>query len=85
MVTRWYRCPELLLQEPYTSAVDMWSVGCIVAELLDMLNTLNYPGERRRILFPGRSDVVKNIKLSTQQNSFIPPPPPSTPPLHFSA
>lgn len=29
VVTRWYRCPELLLapKEPYSSAVDIWSVG----------------------------------------------------------
>ena len=33
--TRWYRAPELLLgSEYYTTAVDMWSVGCILAELL---------------------------------------------------
>ena len=33
--TRWYRAPELLWgAEHYTSAVDMWSIGCIFAELL---------------------------------------------------
>uniref|UniRef100_A0A7S3N7K6 Protein kinase domain-containing protein n=1 Tax=Euplotes harpa TaxID=151035 RepID=A0A7S3N7K6_9SPIT len=33
--TRWYRAPELLCgAEHYTSAVDMWSIGCIFAELL---------------------------------------------------
>lgn len=34
VVTRWYRAPELLLSCAYTSAIDMWSVGCILAELL---------------------------------------------------
>jgi len=35
VVTRWYRAPELLLScEHYTAAIDMWSVGCILAELL---------------------------------------------------
>lgn len=35
VVTLWYRAPELLLGAvDYTAAVDMWSVGCIVAELL---------------------------------------------------
>lgn len=35
VVTLWYRAPELLLEErKYTPAVDMWSVGCIFAELL---------------------------------------------------
>lgn len=33
--TRWYRAPELLLGcEDYTGAVDMWSIGCIFAEML---------------------------------------------------
>jgi mitogen-activated protein kinase 1/3 len=37
VVTRWYRAPELiLLQEQYTELIDMWSVGCIYAELLGM-------------------------------------------------
>uniref|UniRef100_A0A7S3R9T4 Mitogen-activated protein kinase n=1 Tax=Dunaliella tertiolecta TaxID=3047 RepID=A0A7S3R9T4_DUNTE len=35
VVTRWYRAPELLLScEHYTAAIDIWSVGCILAELL---------------------------------------------------
>ncbi|KAG2215537.1 hypothetical protein INT45_010723 [Circinella minor] len=35
VVTRWYRPPELFLGERrYTSAIDMWGVGCIVGELL---------------------------------------------------
>jgi mitogen-activated protein kinase 1/3/mitogen-activated protein kinase 6 len=35
VVTRWYRAPELLLScAEYTSAIDVWSVGCIFAELL---------------------------------------------------
>lgn len=38
VVTRWYRAPELiLLQENYTEAIDVWSVGCIFAELLSMI------------------------------------------------
>jgi len=35
VVTLWYRAPELLLgMKDYTTAVDMWSVGCIFAELI---------------------------------------------------
>ena len=43
VVTRWYRAPELLLAPsiPYSEAIDMWSIGCIIAELL-----------RRKPLFP---------------------------------
>ena len=35
VATRWYRAPELLLSaNTYTTSVDMWSVGCIFAEML---------------------------------------------------
>lgn len=34
VVTLWYRCPEILLgSRHYSTAVDMWSVGCIFAEM----------------------------------------------------
>jgi serine/threonine protein kinase len=36
VVTRWYRPPEIILLQEYTSAVDMWSAGCVLAELLGM-------------------------------------------------
>eukprot|EP00249_Psilotum_nudum_P021236 c28027_g3_i2 orf=214-900(+) len=52
VVTRWYRAPELLLScEEYTSAIDMWSVGCIFAELLG-----------RKPIFPGK-DYIHQLKL----------------------
>eukprot|EP00440_Ansanella_granifera_P070785 gb/GFBE01076819.1/.p1 GENE.gb/GFBE01076819.1/~~gb/GFBE01076819.1/.p1 ORF type:complete len:441 (+),score=112.88 gb/GFBE01076819.1/:1-1323(+) len=54
VVTRWYRAPELiLLQENYTEAIDIWSVGCIYAELLGMLEGTRT--EDRGPLFPGSS------------------------------
>lgn len=35
VATRWYRAPEILLgSNKYTKGVDMWSLGCILAELL---------------------------------------------------
>lgn len=33
VVTLWYRAPEVLLQAQYATPVDIWSVGCIFAEL----------------------------------------------------
>ncbi|KAI6191549.1 CMGC/CDK/CDK4 protein kinase [Aphelenchoides bicaudatus] len=33
VVTLWYRSPELLLQCKYNTSIDIWSVGCIFAEL----------------------------------------------------
>lgn len=45
VVTRWYRAPEIMLAcQEYTKAIDMWSVGCIFAELIN-----------RAPLFPGES------------------------------
>ena len=44
VVTRWYRAPEImLLCTNYNDAVDIWSVGCIMAELFG--RTPLFPGE----------------------------------------
>ncbi|BGP25090.1 mitogen activated protein kinase 2 [Rhodotorula toruloides] len=35
VATRWYRAPEIMLSfANYTTAIDIWSVGCVLAELL---------------------------------------------------
>jgi len=53
VVTRWYRAPEVILALPYTGAVDVWSLGCIFAELLSMQKE-SVPDQRKRApLFPG--------------------------------
>ncbi|RVE59545.1 hypothetical protein OJAV_G00189820 [Oryzias javanicus] len=47
VATRWYRAPELLLSlNHYSLAIDLWSVGCIFAEMLG-----------RKQLFPGKHYV----------------------------
>lgn len=46
VVTLWYRPPEVLLQANYGSPVDLWSCGCILAEM-----------SRRKPLFGGRSEA----------------------------
>jgi len=52
VVTRFYRAPELiLLQDRYTEAIDVWSAGCIYAELVQMLN--GGSPQQRGPLFPG--------------------------------
>ncbi|XP_047198321.1 filaggrin-like [Hippoglossus stenolepis] len=40
--TRPYRSPEILLGNPFTDAIDMWSLGCMAAAMY--LGTLLYPG-----------------------------------------
>lgn len=43
-MTRWYRAPEIILNaSEYTKAIDIWSIGCIFAELLG--RTAIFPGE----------------------------------------
>ena len=55
VVTRWYRPPEIILLQEYASSVDMWSVGCILAELLSMQEESNPVWQNRTPLFPGKS------------------------------
>lgn len=53
VATRYYRAPEVIMTwQHYGTAVDMWSIGCIIAELL-----MQGPPGRRRPLFPGGSYV----------------------------
>lgn len=55
VVTRWYRAPELILLQEYTTAVDVWSAGCIFAELLGMQKESIKDYHDRVALFPGKS------------------------------
>ncbi|KAM6313045.1 cyclin-dependent kinase 11B isoform 5-T7 [Podargus strigoides] len=53
VVTLWYRAPELLLgAKEYSTAIDMWSVGCIFGELLT-----------QKPLFPGKSEIDQINKV----------------------
>jgi mitogen-activated protein kinase 1/3 len=69
VVTRWYRAPELiLLEKDYTAAIDVWSLGCIFAELLGMIKENAPTFLDRSPLFPGTScfplspDRSNNVK-----------------------
>ncbi|KAH0644407.1 hypothetical protein KY284_032291 [Solanum tuberosum] len=53
VVTLWYRSPELLMgMKNYSNAIDMWSIGCIMAELLT-----NKP------IFDGKSEIDQINKI----------------------
>ncbi|KAK9766671.1 Cyclin-dependent kinase catalytic subunit [Basidiobolus ranarum] len=53
IVTLWYRAPEVLLgSKHYATGVDMWSVGCIFAEM-----------SNKRPLFPGDSEIDELFKI----------------------
>ncbi|CAM8904107.1 hypothetical protein QQ045_011092 [Rhodiola kirilowii] len=65
VVTRWYRAPELLLCcDNYGTSIDVWSVGCIFAEILG-----------RKPIFPG-TECLNQLKLiinvlGSQQDSDL--------------
>ena len=47
IATRWYRAPEVILSwQQYTAAIDVWSVGCILAEMI-----------RRKPLMPAQNSA----------------------------
>lgn len=53
VATRWYRAPEILLgSSKYTKGVDMWSIGCILGELLGS-----------QPMFPGESTINQLEKI----------------------
>lgn len=68
VVTRWYRAPELLAEsQDYDFSIDVWSIGCILAELY-----------KRRPVFQGRSHlhqlqlILQHIGTPSQEDlSFI--------------
>lgn len=52
IVSRYYRAPELILAcSDYTNAIDVWAIGCILAEFLT-----------RRPIFPGKTEGSQLIE-----------------------
>ncbi|KAG7661596.1 tmk1 [[Candida] subhashii] len=77
VATRWYRAPEIMLSaSQYSTAIDVWSVGCILAEMLTykpLFPGKDYIHQLRLILdilgSPGEEDL-RNIK-SSRARTFI--------------
>lgn len=65
VVTLWYRAPEILLGDrQYTNKVDLWSVGCIMAEFW-----------KRQAIMPGKSDhnqieLISKLCGTIDQNAW---------------
>jgi cyclin-dependent kinase 7 len=58
-VTRWYQCPELLLgARRYGRGVDVWSLGCVFAEL-----------HLRRPAFPGQTTADQLVRIASALGS----------------
>ena len=67
VATRWYRAPEIMLTfKEYTKAIDVWSVGCILAEMLN-----------GKPLFPGKDCwcPLDSIDICLQTDCLIRSPP----------
>jgi serine/threonine protein kinase len=58
--SRFYRAPEIMLAIPYTTAIDIWSFGCILAELFT-----GFP------IFPGESEP-EQMALIMEVNGLPP-------------
>ncbi|CAB3406609.1 unnamed protein product [Caenorhabditis bovis] len=58
VVTRYYRAPEVILGIPYSEKVDIWSVGCIFAEMIN-----------HTVLFPGKDRIDQWTKIYTVMGS----------------
>ncbi|CAH8362305.1 unnamed protein product [Eruca vesicaria subsp. sativa] len=73
--SRYYRSPEVLLGYQYTTAIDMWSFGCIVAELF--LGLPLFPGAsefdimRRMIEILGKQPPDYVLKEAKNANKFF--------------
>jgi mitogen-activated protein kinase 1/3 len=73
VVTRWYRPPEIiLLEKDYGAPIDIWSVGCIFAELLSMMKENAATYQDRQPLFPGSScfPLSPDHKVSVKKGAF---------------
>ena len=57
-MSRWYRSPELILSEAeYSTQVDIWSIGCVLGEMLNFTDDYKAAGIKTedRFVFEGSS------------------------------
>lgn len=100
VITRWYRAPELLLTSShYTAAVDVWSVGCILGEMLGrrplfrgdsvinqmalIVTALGTPSDEDLSFLHGQADLKANIQRRFAGHAVRRKRCPSSPPVLF--
>ncbi|KAJ7355392.1 Pkinase-domain-containing protein [Mycena albidolilacea] len=70
VATRWYRAPEIMLGfRAYDTAIDVWSIGCILAELLSsqpLFKGKDYVDQLKKIL-----DVLGNLNLRSPEETVL--------------
>lgn len=72
MVSRWYRPPEvILIEKEYNSAIDMWSSGCILSEMISCTDVYKQQGVKSddRFLFTGTSCFPLSPSSSMKKQS----------------
>lgn len=61
VITLWYRAPEILLgTKMYATGIDMWSLGCIFAEMI-----------MKRPLFPGDSEIDQLYRIFRLMGEYL--------------
>jgi mitogen-activated protein kinase 1/3 len=77
VVTRYYRAPEIMISHEYSTAVDLWSLGCTMAELMTghilfkgenyiqqiklMVDTLGKPGDMSFVTNPNAKKFLDTL------------------------
>lgn len=85
--SRFYRSPEVILGLPYTSTIDMWSFGCIVAELFlglpifpgtseynqwsRIVDSLGYPPEWMMEMGKNTANFMKKVYLPDGRSRWV--------------
>lgn len=72
--SRFYRAPEVILGIPITTAIDVWSFGCILAELFT--GTPLFPGEDEKELLMCMMEVlgpppVDMVQIASKRDSYF--------------
>lgn len=86
--SRFYRAPEVILGIPYSTSIDMWSLGCIVAELFlgipifpgssefnqltRIINCLGYPPTWMMDMGKNTTKFLKKTEYNDQPNVGLP-------------
>lgn len=76
IATRWYRAPEVILSwKRYSAAIDVWSVGCILAELITRKPLLPAGSEEEQILMIndliGNPQEEMSEEISKENKEFL--------------
>ena len=75
VASRWYRAPEIcLLDHNYNESIDIWGLGCILAELIHC--SVNYSEKgfkfcnKKRVLFKGKSCYPLSPRDQIENESY---------------